>query len=147
VVHAGAGVNSEIVRRPNSDGDQGLNLAFGGGRIDFHAVAQALVLPPGQYRFTGRHKGRLVGQRGLRWRLSCGGRDAGALAPLLETPMLLGLHPAWVEFDFAFTVPDQICRGQNLQLMHDSRSASEQILSGSIWYKDLEIRRVATAPK
>jgi hypothetical protein len=145
VVHAGAGVNSEIVRRPNSNGDNGLNLEFGGGRIDFHAVAQALVLPPGRYRFTGRHKGRLVGQRGLRWRLSCGGKEVGA--PLLETPMLLGLHAAWVDFDFAFTVPDQLCRGQNLQLIHESRSPSEQMLTGSVWYKDLEIRRVASAPK
>jgi hypothetical protein len=139
VISGGVGLTADIIVRPDANGDNGLNLMFGGSRAQFYGVTQGLVLPPGTYRFRGKYKGRLVGQRGLKWRMTCAG---AVLPPIMETPMVLGLHPTWVNFEFSYTVPDAQCRGQTLHLLLDARSASEQIVSGSMWYKDLQITRV-----
>jgi hypothetical protein len=55
--------------------------------------------------------------------------------------MAAGQAPIWRDIEFAFTVPSANCRAQELQLELDARMASEQLVSGSIWYDDLRIQR------
>ena len=57
--------------------------------------------------------------------------------------MLLGSQPSWKEFKVQFRVPDTGCRAQIVRLDLDARSASEQFISGSMWFDDLQILRAA----
>jgi hypothetical protein len=55
--------------------------------------------------------------------------------------MVLGAVPQWKEFEVPVTVPATDCRAQRLELILDARSASERLVSGSIWYKELDLKR------
>jgi hypothetical protein len=137
VIKAGAGVTAQIVTKPDEHGNHGLNLEFGSGRIEFGGVTQIMLLAPGTYQFSTQVKGNLIGRRGLVWRMTC---DQPAPA-ILETPVQLGIQPAWQDITLTFTVPDTGCRGQQLTLLHTARSASEQLLSGSVWYRRVQVTR------
>ncbi len=138
IIQAGPGVTAEILARPGVEGRRGLYVAFGSGRGQFGGVSQVLMLVPGTYALKGRYKSDVAGRRGLRWRVAC---TAAKLVPIAETPMVLGANPVWKEFNLAFTVPTSDCRAQNLRLELDARSASEQLVSGSVWYDELTITR------
>ena len=138
--YAGSGVTIDIAQRPGSDHQHALFLEFGEGRVDFKGVSQLLMLPPGEYRLTGKYRGTLKGRRGLVWRIAC---DATA-AQLGTSPMVLGSAPSWQTFEVGFKVPVADCPAQRLQLDLDARSESEQLISGSIWYDDLNIARTQT---
>jgi hypothetical protein len=86
---------------------------------------------------AGLRVAELVGRRGLEWRISC----AGAENPLAKTSMITGPAQPWTDFSVAFAVPDAGCRAQQVKLFLDARSASEQLVSGSIWYDKLQIVR------
>jgi len=66
----------------------------------------------------------------------------GVLASGLSAP---GWSPARCrpgpEFSVAFAVPDADCKAQQVRLALDARSASEQLITGSIWYDQLQIVR------
>jgi hypothetical protein len=143
VIAAGAGVTAEILNRPDQDGQRALSITFEQGRVEFHSVSQLLMLAPGTYRFVARHKGEIIGRRGLKWRIACAG---GATGPLGESVMLIGLTPVWRDVDFAFTVPGEDCRAQHLRLDLDARMASEQLVTGSIWFDEIRIARVTGEP-
>ena len=96
------------------------------------------MLSPGSYRLTGKLKGETRGKRGLQWTIRCAGKGG---PPLGEGPMFVGLALTWREFDLTFSVPDETCRAQELRLSLAARSASEQLVSGSVWYDDLQITR------
>jgi tetratricopeptide (TPR) repeat protein len=142
MIEAGAGVTAQIVSKPYEDGHHGLNLEFGSGRVEFGGVQQALLLAPGTYDFSTQYKGSLIGRRGLVWRLTC----TKPTTQILETPVQVGLQPSWKDISQTFTVPEAGCLGQRLALVHTARSASEQILSGSVWYKHIKIKRRPDAP-
>jgi hypothetical protein len=95
------------------------------------------VSPAGEYRLTGKYRGTLKGRRGLVWRIAC---DATA-AQLGTSPMMLGSAPSWQTFEVGFKVPVADCPAQRLHLDLDARSESEQLISGSVWYDDLNIKR------
>ena len=137
VISAGSSVTAQIVAKPDAQGQHGLNLEFGSGRVEFGGVAQTMVLAPGTYRFSTEVKGSLIGRRGLVWRMTCD--QPGP--PIMETPAQLGIQPAWKDIALTLTVPDTGCRGQQLALVHTARSASEQLLSGSVWYRSVRITR------
>ena len=137
VITAGSGVTIDLARRPDDAGRRALLVEFGHGRADFRGIAQFVMLPPGSYLLKGQYRGQLVGRRGLEWRISC----AGAESPLARTPMVTGAVPAWTEFSVAFAVPDADCKAQQVRLALDARSASEQLITGSIWYDQLQIVR------
>jgi hypothetical protein len=132
----GVGLTLDIAPRPEATDKHALFLEFGQGRVDFPGVSQTVMLPPGAYRFNGSFKGEVVGRRGLQWSISCmGGAAIGA------SQMFLGAFPAWRDFEFAFTVPESGCRAQAARLVLAARSASEQLVSGSIWFDELSISR------
>jgi hypothetical protein len=96
------------------------------------------MLTPGQYQFTGRYKGDLIGPRGLRWRVACA---ESPTQPLAEGAMMGGRVSAWSDAELNFTVPGQNCRAQRLSLDLDARMPSEQFVTGSMWFDDLRISR------
>jgi hypothetical protein len=57
--------------------------------------------------------------------------------------MVIGVAPVWKDFEFSFTVPSTDCRAQYVRLTLDARSASEQLVSGAIWYNGLRIARAS----
>jgi len=140
VFHASSGVTIDITGRADRNDQHALFLDFGDGRITFRGVTQMLMLPAGQYRLTGKYRGAIRGRRGLVWRVACPGRRA----PLGTSSMALGVVPSWKEFDVSFTVPAEGCPAQQLRLALDARSASESLVSGSIWYDELQISRADT---
>jgi hypothetical protein len=137
VITPGQGVTVDIAARPES-GQRALMIEFGYGRVEFQGVTQMIMLPPGAYEFKGNYKGEVVGRRGLDWRITCAG---GNSPPLGKSPMVIGVMPVWKDFEFSFTVPSTDCRAQYVRLRLDARSASEQLVSGAIWYNELRIAR------
>jgi hypothetical protein len=138
VMRQGRGATIDIAAVPGEAESLGLLIELGPGRAEFHGVTQMLLLSPGDYRLNGKLKGETRGPRGLQWRMTCAadGKEIGA------GPMFLGAEPRWSKFDFTFTVPDTACRAQALRLQLAARSASEQLVYGSVWYDDLSIARV-----
>lgn len=130
------GATIQISMRPDQDGDRGLHIAFGPGRVDFSGITQLIILPPGSYQLQGRYKVDLISQRGVQWRITCAGVDG---TPLGETSMVTGRGSGWKDFEFSFNVPKADCPAQYVTLASAARSASEQFISGTIWSDDLKI--------
>jgi hypothetical protein len=136
---AGSGVAIEVAERPDKDSGHVLKLRFGPGRVSRLGVSQLVTLQPGTYRFKGRHNADVVSERGLLWRISCAGKKPTKLGE--SSPVARGAVGGWQPFSFSFKVPDEGCPAQLVQLAFDARSASEQFISGSIEYDDLQIER------
>jgi hypothetical protein len=130
----GNGVTMEIAPAPG--GGRALAIAFQQGRVDFRGMSQLLVLTPGTYQFSGRYTGEVMGQRGLKWRVTCAGGTA-----IGESGMVAGRASTWKSIEFDFTVPDADCPAQYLRLDLDARMSSEQFVSGIIWFADLGVAR------
>ena len=133
----GSGVTLKIAPRPDKDGDHALFMNFGGGRLDKLDVRQLIWLAPGSYRFRGKEKVDIISQRGLRWHVSCINQAATEIG---GSSAITGHAPTWSDFDFSFTVPED-CPVQYVWLNFDGRWASEQFISGSVWFDDLRIVR------
>lgn len=132
----GTGMVAEITQRPDDDERRALNVELGPGRVFFHDIVQTVMLPPGRHQFKGRTKGEVIGPRGVQWSISCvGGAVIG------ESVMMVGSYPLWRDFDFDFVVPEAGCPALVVRLSLLARSASEQLVSGSIWFADLSISR------
>ena len=137
-----AGVNIKFAPRPDRERQQALLIEFGPGRVDFAGgIRELILLPPGNYRLDGKFKADLVSQRGLQWSVTC----AGTTTPIGLSTTMNGSSPTWQDIDLTFEVPDSDCTGQYVTLQLDARSASEQFVSGAIWYDDLSIARVEQA--
>ena len=126
------------MQRPDDAGQRALYLELGPGRVEFGGVAQTLLLPPGPYRLRGKYRGEITGRRGLVWRIACAGASG---PPIGQSPMMVGVSAPWKDVEFTFTVPATECRAQHLRLELDARMASEQLVSGSVWYDELTISR------
>jgi hypothetical protein len=136
----GKGSNSLAEIIPLADGQPNhvLHITLSDARVQFPEISQALLLKPGRYRFEGKVRGSIIGKRGLRWQLRCLPGEGRVLS---ETDMLMGQFQQWSFFKLETEVPDlEECRGQVLRLFHDARSASEQLLSGEIWFTNLSIQ-------
>jgi len=136
----GSGVTIDIVPRPDRPDKRALLVDFEYGRVDYHSVSELVMLPPGTYEFKGEYKGRLVGPRGMKWRIACAnGTIIG------ESPMITGFKD-WQTVAFTFTVPDKDCPAQYARLDLDARMASELFVSGSLLFDDLQISHIASLP-
>jgi tetratricopeptide (TPR) repeat protein len=142
-IKQGSGVTIDIVPRPDAPNQHALSVDFLYGRVDYHSVYELVVMPPGMYRFAGQYSGKIVGPRGMKWRITCAN---DAHTRLGESQMISGTASAWRRTDFTFTVPPSDCRAQYVQLDLDARMASEQIVSGSILFDDLSISHTAAVP-
>lgn len=140
-ISSGQSVTIDIADRLDADGERALYLEFGPGRASFRGVGQLIVLSPGKYRLGGRLQGELAGRRGLQWRVAC----VATKQIVGETPMFLGAAPDWSDFAAEFEIPAENCRVQEIRLVHASRSASEELVSGAIWYDALKLVRLETA--
>jgi tetratricopeptide (TPR) repeat protein len=137
VMRGGTGATVDIVRRPDQTGERALLIELGPGRVELGGVDQTLLLPPGRYRFNAKYGGEVVGPRGLVWRVTCAGQGA----PIGQSAMMVGLARPWKTVEVSFTVPGPDCRAQQLRLSLDARMPSEQLVSGSVWYDELQIDR------
>ena len=136
------GVNVKFAPRPDHEREQALLIEFGPGRVDFGAgISELVLLPPGDYRLEGKYKADLVSQRGLQWSVKC----AEATTPIGVSGTMNGSSPIWQDIDLTFTVPDSDCVAQHVALALDARSASEQFVSGAVWYDELNIVRIEEA--
>ena len=118
-----------------------LHVRFGGGRAQFPEVSQVLRLAPGTYRLEGKFRGSITAKRGLRWQIRC---LSGSHAVLGETDMIVGQAEEWRGFLVEAEVPEtEDCRGQTLRLFHDSRTPSEQLISGEAWFSGLHLERAS----
>jgi hypothetical protein len=123
------------------EGERAFHVSFGIGRVQFPEVSQIVLLAPGKYRLEGKLRGSIVAKRGLRWQLRCA---SGARRSLGETEMLLGQSQEWRVFSLEVEIPQaEDCHGQTLRLFHDSRSASEEFISGEVWFTGLQLERVS----
>ena len=119
-----------------------LAVDFFGSRLGFQNVSQWLLLPPGDYVFSGLELADgVVSDRGVRWRMACAGDLAGELA---TTPSLTGTV-AWREFSVAFSVPPT-CRAQRLVLEVPARVVLERVISGRVSFANLSLRAQSAAP-
>jgi hypothetical protein len=141
LITPGSGVTIDIVPRSDKDGGHALLVDFQYGRVDYHSVTQLIMLTPGTYEFKTKYQGQLIGPRGLKWRIVCADK---VTSPVGESPMINGIASAWRDVAFKFTIPSADCRAQYVRLDLDARMASEQIISGSMLFDELQIQRAAS---
>lgn len=134
----GSGAIIQIAPRPDRDREHALYAQFGPGRVADFGVSEMITLPPGDYELQGSYKSQINSPRGLLWRVTCAPKPTNAIG---ETPAVNGASPTWQAFQVSFTVPEKDCSAQYLALALDARAASEQFISGSVWYDDLQITR------
>jgi hypothetical protein len=129
-------VDGALTRAETENGHRILDVDFFGGRVAFQHVSHLLALPPGSYKFSGQERSQnLQNERGLRWRISCAGKDGATLA---ATELMAGDTP-WQEFGVGFDVPTDNCPYQNLILELPARTAIETEIVGGASYTNLEI--------
>jgi hypothetical protein len=138
VIKQGSGVTIDTVSRPDKAGGRALMIDFKFGRVDYHSITQLVMLPPGSYQFSGEFKGELVGPRGMKWRIACANSNANIVA---ESSMINGVTKSWTPIGFGFTIPDKDCNAQYVRLDLDARMASEELVSGSVFFDNLRIVR------
>jgi tetratricopeptide (TPR) repeat protein len=130
------GEDVQIVPSPDGGRKRVLRAQFSGARVIFAGATQLLMLPPGDYRFSGRVKADdLRTTRGLWWRIYCAGKSGATLA---QTKLVSGTIP-WTEFTAKFQVPAADCQAQWLQMELPARIPSEGQISGQVWYQYLAI--------
>jgi hypothetical protein len=135
----GAGVTIDIGPTPDRDRERALSVGFEDGRVEFHGITELIMLTPATYRFEAKYKGTLLSARGLKWRVTCAGRETESIG---ESDMVRGIASTWKDIEFSFTVPSADCPAQYLRLDLDARMASEQFISGAVWFDDLQISRI-----
>ena len=129
-----AGADMQIVAAGDGGGKRALLVQFSGARVHF-AMKQLMLLPAGDYSFTGRVKTeQLVTSRGLWWRIGC----ANGSQTLANTELVSGTMP-WTEFKVDFQVPVTGCEAQGLQLELPARIDPELQIEGQVWYQNLQI--------
>jgi hypothetical protein len=119
-----------------------LLVEFSGSRVRFANVKQLMLLPAGDYSFSGRVKtAELRTARGLWWHIFCANGSGSTLA---NTELVSGTMP-WTDFIVKFQVPATDCGAQWLQLELPARIEAEQRIEGQVWYQDLRVAPTTAA--
>ena len=135
-LEAVAGADSQVVSPVDNGKKRALLVEFSGARVRFANVKQLMLLPAGDYSFSGKVKtAELRTSRGLWWRIFCANASANTVA---NTELVSGTMP-WTDFTVKFQVPATDCAAQWLQLELPARVASESRIEGQVWYQDLRI--------
>jgi hypothetical protein len=137
----GGTASVSIARRPDRPGARGLVVNFGHGRVELGGTSQLLRLRPGVYQVEGEAQGNVVGRRSVRWRVACV-EDQKTVG---QSDMFIGEMITWTPFSFAVSVPEAGCTTQRLSLDLDARSPTERLVSGTIWFDEMSIRRGSSA--
>lgn len=133
------GVTIGFRARPEIEGGgEALFIKFGIGRVKFGGVSQLLVMPPGSYEFLGLQKSDLLSKAGLRWQVICAGTPNKKIG---EGPFFKDTDQRWQPFAFSLDVPETDCSAQYVRFVSEARSASEQFISGSVSFDELEMVR------
>jgi tetratricopeptide (TPR) repeat protein len=131
-----AGGDMQVVSLADSGKKRALFIEFSGGRVDLSLVNQLMLLPAGDYNFSGRVKAaELRTDRGLWWRIFCANSSGNTIT---NTELVSGTMP-WTDFTVKFQVPATDCAAQWLQLELPARVASESRIEGQVWYQDLRV--------
>jgi len=130
---------ASIERRGDRASERTLVVRLGPGRAEVDYISQLIRLQPGRYRIQGSTMGNVEGGRGMSWRVRCLGAQRQQIG---ESEMLVGRIPKWTEFSFDVNVPSAGCAAQELRLVLDARTPSEQLVSGTIFFDDLSASRV-----
>lgn len=126
------GVDVGIVKNP--DGTNALRLDFA-GRVPLVDVRQIIMLPPGGWSLSGKLRASgLQSDMGVGWRIACAENDRPLTQPELEVGNF-----DWRQFSVSFRVPEEGCQAQQLTIVHPARVASEEVIRGQVWYRDLQI--------
>lgn len=135
---APGGRNVEV--RIQREGDLGrLKIQFGLGRASTRYVSRLLVLPPGEYVFTGSVETRdlQVKSGQLTWTMQCA---EGKGQQLLAAPIANGTAPR-TTFSVPFSVPDGGCTAQSLQFVASGAGKDVPVGGGMVFFDSLEINR------
>jgi hypothetical protein len=143
-LEAVAGADSQVVSPVDNGKKRALLVEFSGARVRFANVKQLLLLPAGDYSFSGKVKtAELHTSRGLWWRAFCANASASTLA---NTELVSGTMP-WTDFTVKFQVPATDCGAQWLQLELLARIDPELRIEGQVWYQDLRITLTQAAAR
>jgi hypothetical protein len=130
------GARIQISSSVDGSKKRALLVEFSGARVRFANVKQLMLLPAGDYSFSGKLKtAELRTVRGLWWRIFCANASANTLA---NTKLVSGTMP-WTDFTVKFQVPATGCGAQWLQLELPARIDAESRIEGQVWYQDLRI--------
>ena len=133
ILVGGKEARSQLNEMRGRNNSRALNVELGNGRITLPNISQLIVLAPGSYRIDGKYIGEAIGKRGLFWSVYClGGNKIGS------SEEILGRFSNWKTFHFEINIPVGNCRAQRIVLQHGARSPSEQILSGSIFFDEIQ---------
>lgn len=128
-----------IERRADRPTEHALVIRFGQGRADLDYLIQLMRLQPGRYRIEGLTMGEMLVSRGMRWRVRCVGDQASDIG---ESALIGGRTRAWTAFSFDVVVPEAGCAAQEIRLVLDARTPSEQLVSGTISFDEMSARRL-----
>ncbi len=118
-----------------------LQLDFSGRRLAMPLVRQLLVLPEGEYVFTGQYMARkLRSEQGLVWTFSCAGKrqESARSSAMLDT------QGVWKKLEVTFAVPSD-CGAIALQLQTSLTSEALTGLRGQMFFDDFSVLTQSSA--
>lgn len=138
-------IESRVVPRVGSRGDQVLQVTFAGGRLTAPPALQYLRLPPGNYVLSGESRTEnLDAGAGVLWTIRCvPAAGQPATPPLMSSRAFLG-ETQWDKFESKFAIPDSGCPTQLLSLNPGSAAKLDQVIKGKVYFDNMSIS-VATA--
>ncbi len=123
-----------------TEGERALHLLFSNTQEPFRRFFQPLFIDPGRYRVTGQVRtDGLKTNGGLQWSVECRADDK--TLSLATSERFLGSQQ-WRVFEFEFELPVG-CTDPTLRLSTYARVQSDYRISGSAWFDDLRMQRLA----
>lgn len=128
-----AGVFTDLEPAKGASGERAAHIHFIGREAVIGNLRQPLLLAPGRYRLSLRARAEFLhSEKGWNWTIRCvPGGEVARLGPLQ------GSFP-WETREVAFSIPEQGCEGQWLELRNPSVAGSRQT-GGDLWIDDMAI--------